>query len=523
MSKNIIICSDGTGNASIKDRGTNVFKIYEALDLHHPATLQIAIYDDGVGTETFRPLQLLGGAFGFGLWRNIRQLYTGLVQVYEPGDRIYLFGFSRGAFTVRQLAGLILKIGIISRQRYTSTRELNKLVRQAQREYWQDNRAWLEWLVMKVFSWFRPCEGVAEFRSRYAARVPDRDSDHQHQADIRFIGVWDTVSAVGFPVLYVADMFNTAIYRFKFPDYKLGKPVSAAAHALSIDDQRATFHPLLWNESDEVRDKPRIDQTWFSGVHANIGGGYPKQGVSLVTLDWMMRKAEAAGVRFDQAAGIKFLDKDKVFYREHMNVNDKVYDSRSGLSAYYRYKPRDLFRKCRQNAFEPRIHATVINRIHQGTDGYAPGNIPREFTLVDGDSIGCRFEDASCTVTTALQDDTSLLDRTRGLILTRKAGGLILISSTLVFVAYLVPADLFGHGLQNFFVSLYHMITDIVLLRQSADTGELLQALKSIPLWVYLVPVGAYLLSRLSRGSMQKIFSEFWCALRQEPDRPGGQ
>ena len=523
MGKNIIICSDGTGNSSIKDRGTNVFKIYEALDLHHPTTIQIAIYDDGVGTETFRPFQLLGGAFGFGLWRNIRQLYTGLVQVYEPGDRIYLFGFSRGAFTVRQLAGLILKMGIIAKGRYTSTSELNRLVRQAQREYWQDNRAWLEWLIMKVFSWFTPCEGVEKFRNQYATKVPDRNSVNQYQADIRFIGVWDTVSAVGFPVLYVADMFNTAVYRFKFPDYKLGKAVSAAAHALSIDDQRATFHPLLWDECDEVRDKPRIEQTWFAGVHANVGGGYPKQGVSLVALDWMMRKAEAAGARLDGEAGIKFLEKDKAFYREHMNVNDKVYDSRSGLSAYYRYKPRDIYRKCQQKNFEPRIHATVINRIYQGTDGYAPGNIPREFTLVDGDSIGYRFEDASCIVTTALQDDTSLLSRTRGLILARKVGGLILISSTVVIVAYLIPGELFGHGLRNFFVSLYHMITDIMLLRQGAETGDMLQALKRIPLWVYLVPLGGYLLSRFSRGSMRKIFSEFWCALLQKPSSPGNE
>src|SRR5512138_2215327 len=118
--KNIVICSDGTGNTAIKGRGTNVFKIFEAVDIYghwtNPALRpQVAIYDDGVGTESFKPLRLLSGAFGWGLGRNIRQLYTELVRVYEPGDSIYLFGFSRGAFTVRSLAGFIGICGILDR------------------------------------------------------------------------------------------------------------------------------------------------------------------------------------------------------------------------------------------------------------------------------------------------------------------------------------------------------------------------------------------------------------------------
>jgi uncharacterized protein (DUF2235 family) len=108
VAKNIIICSDGTGNSAIKDRGTNVFKLFEAVDLNGHRTnpnldAQVAMYDDGVGTESFLPLKLLGGAFGFGLARNVRKLYTELVRIYDAGDRIYLFGFSRGAFTARTL------------------------------------------------------------------------------------------------------------------------------------------------------------------------------------------------------------------------------------------------------------------------------------------------------------------------------------------------------------------------------------------------------------------------------------
>ncbi len=126
MAKNIIICSDGTGNTAIKGRGTNVFKMFEAIDLNGHRTNpaldpQIAFYDDGVGTETFLPLKLLGGAFGFGLAKNVRNLYTDLIRVYDPGDRIYLFGFSRGAFTVRTLAGLIAKCGLLDRDKLPTT------------------------------------------------------------------------------------------------------------------------------------------------------------------------------------------------------------------------------------------------------------------------------------------------------------------------------------------------------------------------------------------------------------------
>src|SRR6187397_150500 len=118
MPKNIVVCSDGTGNTAIKGRGTNVFKLFEAIDLNGHKTRpeltpQVVLYDDGVGTETFKPLKIFTGATGWGLSRNVRQLYKELVRIYDPGDRIFLFGFSRGAFTVRTLVGLIAKIGLV--------------------------------------------------------------------------------------------------------------------------------------------------------------------------------------------------------------------------------------------------------------------------------------------------------------------------------------------------------------------------------------------------------------------------
>lgn len=118
MAKNIVICSDGTGNTAIKGRGTNVFKLFEAIDLNGHKTQpeltpQVALYDDGVGTENFKPLKIFTGATGYGLSRNVKQLYKELVRIYDPGDRIFLFGFSRGAFTVRTLVGVIAACSIL--------------------------------------------------------------------------------------------------------------------------------------------------------------------------------------------------------------------------------------------------------------------------------------------------------------------------------------------------------------------------------------------------------------------------
>ena len=136
MAKNIVICSDGTGNSAVKDRGTNVFKIFESIDLNghrlNPKLdPQVPIYDDGVGTEDFRPLKIFAGITGWGLSRNVKQLYKELCRIYDPGDKIFLFGFSRGAFTVRSLVGLIVRCGIIDAQKQSTAEAFDGCVNRA--------------------------------------------------------------------------------------------------------------------------------------------------------------------------------------------------------------------------------------------------------------------------------------------------------------------------------------------------------------------------------------------------------
>lgn len=369
MAKNIVICADGTGNTTIKGRGTNVFKLYEAVDQNghrfdDTKVPQIAIYHDGVGTETLKWLRILGGVFGWGLSRNVKQLYGELSRVYDPGDRIFLFGFSRGAFTVRTLAGLVTTCGILDPRRYATNRKFWSAVREAYRHYRRKYQTTLSRLIRGQVT-----IDAEQLRQRFSLSIPAFSDESQRI--IEFIGAWDTVDAVGSP-FGIADVINSTIYRFKFPDRTLSPEVARACHALALDEKRKSFAPVLWCE--EPGDETRIDQVWFAGVHSNVGGGYLRQGMSLVALDWMMRKAEESGLRF--------LPAHRLLYREGSDVNDKLYDSRAGLGVLYRWNPRHVERLCRKNRVLPKVHRTVFHRIARNTEGYAPGSLP-----VDGDVI----------------------------------------------------------------------------------------------------------------------------------------
>ena len=160
------------------------------------------------------------------------------------------------------------------------------------------------------------------------------------------------MDAVGGP-FHTSDVINAVFHRFKFPDRILSDKVDQAVHALSIDEARAAFGPVLWEAN------PNVEQVWFAGVHSNVGGGYPKQGMSLVTLDWMMQKA--------QLNGLRILFDDRKNYWEHGNVDDKMYDSRAGLGVFYRWRPRNMQRLCidQKIAMPPAVHLSALERIAQ--------------------------------------------------------------------------------------------------------------------------------------------------------------
>ena len=371
MRKRIVICSDGTGNSAIKGRGTNVFKLFEAVDLDgHRAdpekTPQVAIYDDGVGTQTFTPVKIVAGATGWGLSRNVKHLYKELARIYDPGDEIFMFGFSRGAFTVRTLAGFIAACGLVNPARLDvkTFKGLERAVDDAYRAY----RTCYRPALWKLFGEPRT-DAASEFRKRVSF-----DND----VKIRFLGVWDTVDAVGLP-FWIGDFINLTLYRFKFPDLRLTPIVERACHALAIDDARESFKPLLWQQ--EPGDAARVEQVWFAGAHSNVGGGYPKQGLSLVALDWMLAQAQRAGIHAGQD-GLRLNDADRESFRSHASVDDKLYDPRAGLGVFYRWKIRDVAALCERHAVPVKVHVSVLERIAHGTDNYAPGNVPGSAEVV---------------------------------------------------------------------------------------------------------------------------------------------
>lgn len=361
--KNIVLLSDGTGNSAAKLFKTNVWRIYQALELH-PQSGQIAFYDDGVGTSAFRPLALLGGAFGVGLKRNVRNLYTFLCRNYDEGDRIYAFGFSRGAYTIRVLAGMIACQGLVA-ARGMHEDELLAAVNAAYASDRKDYKA--RWRLD---------------RTKTATAVAPVVPEGRIAARIAFLGLWDTVDAYGMPIDEMKRGIDYWLLGLGFPDQDLSPQVELACHALALDDERRTFHPVLWNERYEAEHglpPGRLKQVWFAGMHSNVGGGYAKDALSYVSLNWMLAQAQGAGLRFNGEALKEFA---------HLaNAHGDMGDARAGLGAYYRYDPRDVAKLCNDDynrvyIARPKIHHSVLDRIQRHQVPYSPHVLPETYDVV---------------------------------------------------------------------------------------------------------------------------------------------
>lgn len=395
--KKIVLLSDGTGNGAAKRHRTNVWRLYRALDLHRDD--QIAFYDDGVGSQEFLPLKILGGALGWGLRRNVLQLYKFLCRNYrhhddpELADKIYLFGFSRGAFTVRVLAGMIAYCGLCA-----NDLDEDSLDKAAKHNYGafrsRFKRGFLNWVFRKL------------------VRASDKPKASVHPK-IEFIGVWDTVDAYGLPIDELAIAWDWLIFPIRFPDRELSVKVRKACHAISIDDERHTFHPVLWDENNEAKlvqegkvAPNRIEQVWFTGVHSDVGGGYPMNDLALVPLDWMIAKAEAPSAG---AAALHFIPQAREEILNHSDWHGMQHDSRSGLAAYYRYKPRNIASLCADAATDvriatPKIHRGVFERIKGNSVPYAPIGLPERYEVVSTRGAAKSYEqggEAEARVTAA--------------------------------------------------------------------------------------------------------------------------
>lgn len=271
--RNLVVCLDGTWNTPNQtDLGfqvpSNVAEMARATSrLSSEKIKQIVFYDWGVGTAGTID-KLVGGATGYGIRRSIMVAYEWLDKVYQENDRLFLFGFSRGAYAARSLAGLIGLCGL--GQKPDSSPHQKRFIQEASNVYRtrQSDRR----------------EADAEiFKRKFGTK----------SANIHFLGVWDTVGALGLPTggpLGWMTRLNSG-----FHDVELGCHVKHARHALAINERRGAFYPTLW-QPNTLRKDQTLKQTWFPGVHSNIGGGYVDRGLSDISLLWMMANANDCGL-----------------------------------------------------------------------------------------------------------------------------------------------------------------------------------------------------------------------------------
>jgi uncharacterized protein (DUF2235 family) len=269
MARNLVICCDGTGN-QYGSVNTSVVRIVQAID-RDPAKQRL-YYDPGVGTlpepgvwgaVRQKVSQGLGLAVGAGLIWKVQEAYTYLMNIWEPGDHIFLFGFSRGAYSVRVLAGILHTFGLLPRGNENLVPYVVKNYQALRNKHFHE--------------WEKLCH---DFRWTFARPM---DEDDERRCPIHFLGVWDTVSSVGW-------LWDPP----KFP-FTTGNPsISTIRHAVSVDERRCFFRQNLM-EQQEGQD---IKQFWFSGVHSDVGGGYPETDSSLWRdpFEWMLDEATNAGL-----------------------------------------------------------------------------------------------------------------------------------------------------------------------------------------------------------------------------------
>lgn len=341
LMKRIVITSDGTWNCPEKGLPTHVLRLSRAIaPVAERGVRQVVFYDWGVGSDRKK---VSGGISGEGIDKNIQDCYRFLVQNYDPGDELFFFGFSRGAYTVRSLAGLIRNCGILKREA-------------AQH-------------IPKAF---------ALYRERGKASAPDAKKSQELRAQycvedrtaITFLGVWDTVGTLGIPFSFWGMLDNED--EFLFHDTSPSRIVKCARHALSIDENRSDFDPVPWEEGKDID----LKQVWFSGVHCDVGGGYKEKGLADAAFDWMIREAQSQRLKIET----------HLLASIQPDPTDKQHNEHKGL-----YKIRGKPEK-RRIPPDSLIHHSVKTRYEQLQEKFRSPAFRNFFALVDEDWAKVRVE-----------------------------------------------------------------------------------------------------------------------------------
>ncbi len=359
--RNLVVCCDGTWNTAEQRHDgvpvpTNVVRLYNSVASRNEAGVQqIKYYHPGVGTEPGWWDRKMGGATGKGLDQNIQSAYRWLSANYRSGDRIFLFGFSRGAYTVRSLAGMIACCGLLKYEPESQPgkdgawQRLEHVFRRGYREHLETIHDWKKrnWAFHKIGS--------------------------SYEIPIHMIGVWDTVGALGIPDDLALLNLLDASDEHAFHDTSLSESVLHARHAVAMDEIRASFRPTLWTGTH-----PDLKQVWFPGVHCDVGGGYRETGLSDGALKWMMDEAQALELGFDPDMA------DQV--RPHSQ--GVLHESYTDMFKLLPNHPRSVPLLDFQGEPPPELHRSVIDRRQHPPISHAPYRRTRPL-LAAGES--CEF------------------------------------------------------------------------------------------------------------------------------------
>jgi uncharacterized protein (DUF2235 family) len=355
MKRNVVLI-DGTWNNEGVGFDTNVAKLDPAYGAAasplikreaNDGVRQLCLYHDGVGSDGPLLRKLLGGAIGLGLKSIIQDAYSWLAQNFEAGDEIYLIGFSRGAYAVRALAGLIGASGI--------ARGADKDAIEA---------AWQFYRVKPQIRAGKSRPGFGDQKRIITYRSLERKTAFHEERRITCVAVWDTVGSYGIPagigLAPLARYFTLAVLGFH--DTYFGDHIDVGLHAVAIDEHRRPFVPTLWTMPKGRSPRGHVEQTWFAGAHCNIGGGYEDSGLSDVAFAWLVARVEAlTGLEFDEAA---------VAARIHPDLDGEVIDSTIGWPIDHRWphfrtvlSPDAIDHKAFTNSPNPRDE-NINERVH---------------------------------------------------------------------------------------------------------------------------------------------------------------
>lgn len=345
MVKKLVVCSDGTWNSSNQAIPTNVTKLKKALlKIDSKGIEQKIFYDPGIGVDENFFKKYVGGATGWGISENIRDCYQFLMDNYAPGDEIYCFGFSRGAYTVRSLIGFVTSFGLLSEQ----DRELFNYHFEMLYDLYRTK--------LQKRPLHKHYEKVEELKAR---TVKPR---------CKFVGVWDTVGALGAPTPLMGWISRKLWVGFH--DTEL-RNTDYAYHALAIDERREPFRPSVWTAVQD--DCQEMKQVWFAGSHTNVGGGFRHPGLADIAFLWMVKMARLRGLEFDQ----HYLDDPR---HTNPDYHDHIEDSYS--APYWVFGPylRPIG-QLHEDVEEDRpgvnemMHASVVKRSEDDLPTYNSANM----------------------------------------------------------------------------------------------------------------------------------------------------